>query len=388
MWRLAEDTLSQDEINDLADWLRTGERLTQGERVKAFERAWSEWLGCEDSVFVGSGTTANFALMACAAEKVERAVPRVGVAAVTWSTNVSPSLLLGHEVVVFDVDPQTLGVDEAAVCAAMDAGELDILFVTHLLGLNALSQPILDAAERGGVILLEDCCESHGVTFGDAKAGTFGLGGTFSFYFGHHMSTIEGGMISTDDTAFADRLRLMRAHGLARESARFDVYAAENPDVDPRFLFVATGLNFRSTELNAFLGIPQLEKLDERVAIRNRNMDLFLEGVPDWLRSDFRTEGMSSFALPLIAREAEGAAKARAVADRLEIESRPVVAGNLMSHPFMRSGTVRVHGATTAYAPGMLPHAEAIDAFGLYLGNGHHVSTAQVEQLTAALREA
>ncbi|MDF1702025.1 MAG: DegT/DnrJ/EryC1/StrS family aminotransferase, partial [Planctomycetota bacterium] len=190
MWRLAEDTLSQDEINALADWLRRGERLTQGELVRQFEQAWSTWLGCADSVFVGSGTTANFALMACAAERVERPTPRVGVSAVTWSTNVSPSLLMGHEVVVFDVDPQTLGMRADAVCAAIENDEIDILFVTHLLGLNALTPQVVETAAKHGVILLEDCCESHGVRMGAAKGGTFGLGSTFSFYYGHHMSTI------------------------------------------------------------------------------------------------------------------------------------------------------------------------------------------------------
>ncbi|MDA1194382.1 MAG: DegT/DnrJ/EryC1/StrS aminotransferase family protein [Planctomycetota bacterium] len=379
MWRLAEDTLCTAEIHALADWLKRGERLTQGEKIKQFERAWASWVGSADSVFVSSGTTANFALVACAAELVERDTPRVGVSAVTWSTNVSPSLLMGHEVVVFDVDPRTLGLDEAQVCAAIEADEIDILFVTHLLGLDALTPTILATAEEHGVIVLEDCCESHGARHGAAKVGTLGLGGTFSFYFGHHMSTIEGGAICTDDAAFADRLRLMRAHGLARESANPAAYAAQSPNVDPRFLFVATGLNFRSTELNAFLGLGQIPLLDERIETRNRNMQRFLAGAPSWLRTDFHTAGMSSFALPLIAHDAEGAARAREVTDALGIESRPVVAGNLMAHPFMQGPRVRV-------AAGGLPHAEAVHAFGHYVGNGHHVTDAMVDELCAALR--
>jgi CDP-6-deoxy-D-xylo-4-hexulose-3-dehydrase len=193
------------------------------------------------------------------------------------------------------------------------------------------------------------------------------------------MSTIEGGMVCTHDADLADRLRLMRAHGLARESARFDEHKAAHPDVDPRFLFVATGLNFRSTELNAFLGLSQLEVLDERIGIRNRNMKRFLAGLPAWLRSDFETEGMSSFALPVIARDEDGARKARIAIDELGIENRPVVAGNILAHPFLRGGEVRVAGDG-------VPNAEAVHAFGLYVGNGHHVSDAMVDALTEALR--
>ena len=381
MWKLAEDTISQEEMNALADWLRTGPRVTQGPVVLEFEAAWAAWLGSRHAVCVSSGTTANFALVACAAERVERARPRVGVSAVTWSTNVSPSLLLDHEVVVLDVDRRTLGIDPALACEAMESGAIDILFVTHLLGLNALTEEVVETARRTGVILLEDCCESHGAYAGAGRVGTRGLGSTFSFYFGHHMSTIEGGMICTDDADLADRLRLMRAHGLARESSRFDDYAAASPEVDRRFLFVATGLNFRSTDLNAFLGLSQLPKLDPRIEIRNRNMLRFLRDAPDWIRTDYETTGMSSFALPLITADASDAPRARAVTDALEIESRPVVAGNLLAHPFLQTDAVHVFG-------GGVPQAEAIHANGLYVGNGHHVSEEMVDALTAALREA
>ena len=377
MWRLAEDTLDAEDLEALATWLRSSPRLTQGELVREFERAWSRWLGVADSVFVSSGTTANFALVATAARRIG-ATPRVGVAAVTWSTNISPSLLLKHDVTVFDVDRRTLGVDETQVLQAIERREIDILFVTHLLGLDALTDRVLDAAAAADVIILEDCCESHGARHGDRKVGTLGLGSTFSFYYGHHMSTIEGGIISTNDVDFADELRLMRAHGLARESARFQEYSRANPHHDPRFLFVSAGLNFRSTELNAFLGLRQLERLDERIEARNRNMRRFLDTAPDGIWRDFRTNGMSSFALPLIATDGERATEIRATIDRLDIESRPVVAGNLLDQPFAAEYGLRPYG-------GAAPVADHIHACGLYVGNGDHVSTDMVDTLTAAL---
>jgi CDP-6-deoxy-D-xylo-4-hexulose-3-dehydrase len=374
MWKLAEDTIDQADLDALADWLRTGPRLTQGELVREFERAWSKWLGVRESVFVSSGTTANFALVQAAAIRVERSRPRVGVAAVTWSTNITPSLLLGHDVCVFDIDRRTLGVGESQVVAAMDEDRLDILFITHLLGFDALTSAIVDAADRNGVILLEDCCESHGARHEDRHVGTVGLGSTFSFYFGHHMSTIEGGMISTDDADLADDLRLLRAHGLARESSRFEDYAAAHPHLDPRFLFILPGLNFRSTELNAFLGLRQLRTLDERIGVRNDNMLRFLERAPEFLWRDFETAGMSSFAFPIVATDPALRPDIQRLTTDLGIETRPVVAGNLLEQPFIEGFDVRTFDGPPSVA-------QHVHAAGLYAGNGHHVTTEMVDAM-------
>lgn len=379
MWRLAEDTISAEDLEALANWLRTNPRLTQGQLVRDFEDAWSSWLGRADSVMVTSGTSANFLLTLAALRRVGGTrPPRVGAAAVTWSTNVTPALLLGGEVVLFDVDPRTLGVNSDQVCDAMTRGIIDILFVTHLLGFNALTDEMMKVAAESGVILLEDCCESHGARFGSGKVGTFGLGGTFSFYYGHHMSTVEGGMISVDDLELADELRLLRAHGLARESRRFDAYAAKWPEIDSKFLFVDTGLNFRSTEINAFLGLRQLLRLDSFIDKRNRNLALFLEHAPDWLWKDYQLEGVSSFALPLVAIDEKGALRAKEVVDALAIENRPVVAGNLARQPFTQRPDV------TNYAA--LSMAEHVDAHGMYIGNGHHVTIEAIEALVNCLR--
>ena len=377
MWRLADDTITHSEIDRLADWLRTYPRLTQGPLVGEFEAAWSEWLGVRESVMVSSGTTANMVMM-MAMERRLRRKPRVGVSAVTWSTNVTPSILLGHEIVVFDVDPRTLGIDPAQAVEAIESGSIDVLFITHLLGFDALDDSVIEAAEQASVVILEDVCESHGVQHGERKAGSIGLASSFSFYFGHHMSTIEGGIVSTNDTAFADDIRLLREHGLSRAARNHEGYEHDHPDIDPRFLFVAPGLNFRSSDLNAFLGLTQLESLDQRIDDRNRNLATFLEQVPDRLWSDFKTEGTSSFALPLIAQDAEAAGAVRRAVDRLGIENRPVVAGNLLRQPFMNDVTV------TAM---QTPVADHIHSNGLYVGNGHHVDRQMIRTMNQAILE-
>jgi CDP-6-deoxy-D-xylo-4-hexulose-3-dehydrase len=379
MWKLAEDTITKDEIRALAEWLLGFPRLTQGEEVRRLEDAWSSWLGVRESVLVGSGSAANLALVAAASERVERRPARIGVSAVTWSTNVVPSLLLGQEIVVLDVDPHTLGLRADLACEVMERGEVDLLFVTHLLGFDALHDEVLEVADRTGTILLEDACESHGARHGDRKVGTLGLGSTFSFYWGHHMSIVEGGMVSTDDADLADRVRLLRSHGLARESRRYEEHVAAHPDVDPAFLFVAPGLNLRSSDLCAFLGHRQLALLDERIERRNRNLRRLLEGAPGWLRTDYRLDGVSSFALPLVAADAGGAARVRSVLARTGLESRPVVAGNLLRQPFLEGRAVRVAGTGTT------PAADHLHDHGRYVGNGHHVTDDHVDRLLEEL---
>ena len=377
MWRLAEDTISSDDLRALTDWLLTSPPLTQGGLVRQFESDWSQWLGVEHSVMVGSGTAANLAAILALELKLQKK-PRVGVSAVTWATNVTPSMLLGHEITVFDVDRSSLGVSPEQVTEAMRNGDLDALFVTHLLGFDALTDEILSVAEETGTLILEDCCESHGACHGNHRVGTFGLFSTFSFYYGHHMSTIEGGIICTNDAEFADLLRLIRSHGLARESARFEEYCSENSTIDPEFLFVIPGLNLRSSELNAFLGCRQLLELDARIVARNRNFQEFIESAPPGVFTGYRLEGISSFAIPLIVEDQSKLAAVKSGLRELEIEYRPVVAGNLLRQPFLAAGRVQERET---------PVADWVHQNGIYVGNGPHVTEKDVRMLTERLKQ-
>lgn len=376
MWKLAEDTITNSEIDELATWLRSYPRLTQGPLVREFESAWSDWLGVGNSVMVSSGTAANFLIMMAIERRLGRK-PRVGVSAVTWSTNISPSILLGHHIVVFDVDRRTLGIDREQVMNAIEGGELDVVFVTHLLGFDALDDEMVHAAEANDVTILEDVCESHGARHGPVKAGAVGLASSFSFYFGHHMSTIEGGIVSTNDAEFAEEIRLLREHGLSRASSNHARYEQDNPSIDPRFLFVAPGLNFRSSDLNAFMGLSQLKSLDERIDIRNQNLKTFLESAPTGLWTNFQTVGSSSFALPLIAHDAQAADAVSRAVQTMGVESRPIVAGNLLRQPFMRDVSV------VAWPT---PIADHIHEYGIYVGNGHHVDSTMIKALTKAIQ--
>lgn len=378
MWQLASDTIGEEDISALRDWLGEMPRLTQGVLVREFESEWSRWLGVRESVMVTSGSMANYALLAVLKNRLSKERPRIGVSAVTWSTNVSPAILLGYDIVVIDVVPMSLGIDPELACEAMEAGDLDVLFVTHLLGFDALSPEVVSCANRNGVVLLEDCCEAHGARHGDFFVGNIGLGSTFSFYYGHHMSTVEGGMVCTNDVELADELRIMRGHGLARESARFSSVVETHPGIDPQFLFLSAGLNLRPTEISAFLGLRQLRSLATRILHRNLNLEAFLKAIPEGLWKDYRLTGVSSFALPLIATNPQARDAVLNVTRDLGVESRPVVAGNLLRQPFLADFPVSVAGGST-------PVANHIHDYGRYVGNGHHVSIDQVRTLADRL---
>lgn len=380
VWKLAEDTISNEDVDMLADWLKTYPRLTQGSEVKAFESEWSKWLGVKHSIMVSSGTTANFALIAVVSDLLNKKGKdlRVGVSSITWATNWTPSMLLGNTLVVFDVDKSNLGASKEQLKKAIVDNEIDVYFATHLLGFNCLDQEIIDLAKKHNVFILEDCCESHGAKCDSKKIGSIGYGSSFSFYFGHHMSTIEGGMISTNNDDFADKLKMFRSHGLARESKYFDSYKKQNEAIDSSFLFITAGLNFRSTDLNAFIGRSQLRSLDQRIKQRNRNLKHFLNNAPNYIWKEYNLEGVSSFSLPLICNDEKSFKKVKNAVLSLGLEYRPIAGGNLLVQPFLEKYKDQIVQKETI-------NADTIQKFGVYVGNGHHVTKDMIDKLLKEL---
>ena len=262
-WPLMKDTLTWCDRWNLSKFVMTAERFTQGKKVEEFENAWSDWLGVNHSLFVTSGSTANFLLLDAVKEKYfsQKKKIKVLVPACTWVTNIKPVMQLGMIPVFCDINLQNYSFDSANMEAIAKKHDIDIVFVTHLLGLPAHVNIIKNIFPKA--IILEDVCESHGAEDSrGAKCGTFGMGSTFSFYFGHHMSTVEGGMISTNDPELYNIMKMKRSHGMSRVSVEPRFYENMYPDIDPQFLFVTAGYNFRNTELGAVLGLSQLKKLD------------------------------------------------------------------------------------------------------------------------------
>jgi CDP-6-deoxy-D-xylo-4-hexulose-3-dehydrase len=369
------NTFSTEEIDAAINVLKSGD-LTMGRRSAEFERAFADYMGGGEAVFVNSGSSANLLVFfALANPKVpvhegrRRRLERgdeVIVPAVTWSTTVWPIVQAACVPVLVDCDPHTFQISAAAVEAAIGPKTKAICPV-HVLGNAAPLPPLKALAARHGLWLIEDTCEALGAVHRNIRAGRFGHVSTFSFFFSHHMSTVEGGMALTEDPELADLLRCLRAHGWTRQLRSRERVEREYPDLDNRFLFINTGFNVRPTEIAAAFGLEQLKKLDgfnaRRIAMAAR-WDEALASLADsgFLRPMRPTEDTicPRFGYPVMCMSKEVRDGLRSHLERNGIETRPIICGNLARQPAMRMIEHRVVGS--------LCGAEAIMDRGLLWG--------------------
>lgn len=302
-WPLINDNISMGDRKVLADFCLNGERFTNGKKVKEFEKQWSDWLGVEHSVMVNSGSSANFISIAMVKELVgdgEIIVPPLG-----WVSDISSVAQLGFTPVFVDIDMKTMAITADGIRAAITEKTKAIVFV-HCLGFNGINDEIVELCKENNLILIEDCCESHGALYGDQKVGTFGDISLFSFYFGHHITTIEGGVISVNNKKLYDLAKLFRSHGMTREASEElqNEFRQNYPMLNPLFTFAVPGFNMRPTEINAVLGIEQMKRLDYNIERRVLNLKVWLDNLdPNLYFVNFNTIGNSNFALPLILNE-------------------------------------------------------------------------------------
>ena len=366
---LMENNITAEDRQAVIDFLQGDPILTQSENVRAFEREWSEWLGVPHSVFVNSGASANFITMA--ALRHLRGPGEVIVPALTWVSDIASVLAAGHTPVFADVLPRTLAMDPRKVADAL-TDRTRAVFLTHCQGFDGLDDALLAELERRGIPLIEDVCESHGATHDGRKAGTFGLASNFSFYFAHHMSTIEGGMICTRDEDFYQTCRMLRSHGMVRESDSPGFrrkWEDASPDLNPKFIFAWPTGNYRSTEIHAVIGRSQLKRLDANNARRTENFKLFLSRLdPELYWTDFRVEGAVNYAFPLVMNTPDSALRDRlmAVLDANGIEHRRGNAGggNQLRQPYLDG-----IAPPKTDLPRLFPVVEHIHFFGFYIGN-------------------
>ncbi len=381
-WPLMGETITFSDRLKLAHFVLTTKKFTSGEKLKSFEHEWSRWLGAKHSLYVSSGSTANFLLVAAIKELYGlKEGDKVLLPACTWVTNVGPILQLGLTPVFCDINLENFSFDlEDAKKISKKHKDIKLIFVTHLLGFSADNEKLKEIFPKA--IIIDDICESHGCT--DAagnKRGSDSLGATFSFYFGHHMSTIEGGMISTNNTELYDLMKMKRSHGLARESINFDKYADENPGIDRQFLFITDGYNFRNHEVGAVLGLSQLQRLDSMIAQRKKNYKKFVEILSKYPNLFYQlpyTETNSSFCLPFICKTESIMKNMKKVFKENGIEYRPVVSGNLMQQPFLKNYKLDLEKEKNA--------VDIVHTQGVYIGNNHFVSDKDMEYLENIIR--
>ena len=364
---LMSNNIQKEDIDSLIDFLKTADRFTQGPKVREFEGAWSEWLGVKHTLFVNSGSSANFITMAVLRDLYGPG--EIIVPPISWSSDIASIFAAGHTPVFVDVALENLAMRESEILSHITE-KTRAVFLTHVLGFNGLSESLLRELEKRGIPLIEDVCESHGASLNGRKCGSFGLASNFSFYYAHHMSTIEGGVICTNDDRFYEYCRLYRSHGMIREStdeAFKEETARKYPELRPEFLFLVPGYNMRSTELNAVIGLSQLKRLDENNRRRVENFNLFLEHLdPEKYFTDFRVEGAVNYAFVILLREADPERFQKLTEalgeNRVEFRRGTAGGGNLARQPFARE---RMPG----FDPAVLKNADFIHAYGLYAGN-------------------
>jgi CDP-4-dehydro-6-deoxyglucose reductase, E1 len=366
-WPLMENNITRADLDALKAFLETEPILTQSEQVRAFETAWSEWLGVRRSVFVNSGASAN--LVTLAALKAIYGAGDVIVSPFGWISDIVAVLINGFTPVFVDIHPRTLAMDNDKIIAALTPQTRAVL-LTHAQGFCGVTPRLLEALRQTAVPLLEDVCESHGATLGNATLGTLGLAANFSFYYAHHMSTIEGGMVSTNDETLYQTVRMMRSHGMIREAtdpALRRRYETDYPDLNPAFIFAYPGFNLRGTEIGAVLGRSQLERLDANNARRRANFACFLEHLDgEKFRTDFHTDGSSNYALNLILRNPDSILRDRVMnaLDSHHVEYRRGSAGggNQLRQPYLSHLSERLDFS-------LFKEVEHIHFFGFYIGN-------------------
>ena len=265
---LMENNISREDVEALIRFLENADRFTNGPKVEEFENAWSRWQGgVAHSVFVNSGSSANFVTMAAIREMLGEG--EVIVSPIGWESDIASIIRAGLKPVFVDVKLNNMGMDEEDMKRHITDKTRAVL-LTHVLGFNGATEELLQIVKGSKVRLIEDTCESHGALCRDLdgkekKCGSVGFASNFSFYFAHHMSTIEGGMICTNDDDFYEYCRMLRSHGMIRETKSPEFrkrWENEWAGVHNEFLFGVPGYNFRSTELNAVIGLNQLRHLD------------------------------------------------------------------------------------------------------------------------------
>ena len=367
---LAVSPIGPEEIAAGIDTLLSG-WLTMGRRVQEFERAWADAIGTKHAICVNSGSSALLVMLTALVETgVLARGDEVIVPAVGWSTSLFTVAQAGLKPVLVDVGEDSLVLE----------GDWDRpVLAVHLLGCPSRAT---------GPVIVEDACGAHGGAIGDQRCGAIGVAGAFSFFFSHHLSTIEGGMVNTDDDALADAARSVRAHGWIRERSDADALSATHAPIDPRFLFVSAGYNVRPTEITGAMGCVQVPKLDDFVAARRANHAAWCEainglGLPLRVYPELPGTTHAAFAFPMLSDKDSPLDRATLSAklETMGIATRPISGSNLIRQPaFAHVPGARVEGDT--------PVADAVHTRGFFVGQSHGFGPDHLDRLVNGLRSA
>ncbi len=369
----------------LVNFITKTDRLSMGEQCLQFENGFARAQEREYAAFVSSGSSANLLLLQALMNigKLKKG-DKIGFSALTWPTNVMPIIQLGLEPIALDCNPNTLNVSPDILLERID--ELDGLFITNVLGFSDDIAKISNICKKNKVVFIEDNCESLGSRVGGKLLGNFGIASTFSFFVGHHMSTLEGGMICTDDKELNQALVMARAHGWDR-----NLQPAEQKKLRDkhkisafysRYTFYDLAYNARPTEINGFLGNQQLAYLDEIIEKRAANFSAFYKAMSnnnDFVQYDLsHMSVVSNFAMPIICQTNELSAKYKKRFEKAGVEIRPIIAGSITKQPFYKK---------YAHDEEPNPNSESIHDNGFYFGNNPEMTKKEIAKLCKLLEK-
>ena len=344
--------------------------LTQSKKVKEFEAKWSKWLNVKYSTYVNSGSSANFittsTLRLLNKNKIKN---EIIVPSLTWVSDISSVIMNGFKPIFVDINLNTLSMNEQQILKRINKKTLAV-FITHAQGFNGLSSNLIKVLKRKKIHLIEDVCESHGALFGKKKLGSFGLISNFSFYYAHHMTTIEGGMICTNDKKIYEITRMLRSHGMARESGNPQyekIMQKKYKNLSPQFIFMYPTLNFRNNEIGATIGINQLKSLDSNNIKRTKNFKFFLTNLNrNKYFIDYNIEGSSNYAFPVILKTSS--IKKRDLFEKklkkvnIEFRRGNAGGGNQLRQPYLKK-ILKIKNFNN------FKNVEKVHFFGYYIGN-------------------
>ena len=375
---LAEHTITREDLQTLIDWLQTDPWLTQGPLVREFEQRWAAWLGVRYATFVNSGSSANLLMYSTLLSSGRLRNTKVIVPAISWATTVMPAIQLGFEPVMCEADWSTFGLDLNHLEQLLKQHGSGSVIAVHVLGVPNEMDRLLALRERYEFVLMEDACAATGSTYNGRKVGTFGDLSAFSFYYGHHMSTIEGGMVCTNDDRLHDLLVMSRAHGWpkdlppereARQAREHGVIEFNRP-----FTFYYPGFNFRSSDLNARIGLSQLIRLDDVVGRRVENHRTYqarFRNAPGFHCQRCNHGTISSISFAAVAQSQEHRERVGQALRANHIETRPLGGGNMSRQPYW----------TDRYGTTVFPVADKIHMAAFQLPNHPGLTTTDINYI-------
>jgi CDP-6-deoxy-D-xylo-4-hexulose-3-dehydrase len=385
-WQLMSNNILQEDKKALINFIKSTSKFTNGIKVKEFEKKWSKWLGVKYSTFVNSGSSANL-ISIHVLKELKKNKTEVILPAFTWNSDVVSVLNAGFKPVFVDIKLKNLALDEEQVKKKINKRTAAI-FLTHAMGFPGISSNFLKFIKKRKIFLIEDVCESHGAMLNNKKLGSLGNISNFSFYYAHHITTIEGGMICTNSKEIDTLVKMKRGHGLLRDSQNetlINKTKKKLKDLNSDFIFLTEGFNLRNNELSAVIGLQQLKRLNKIIKARNLNHRLFIKHLrKDIFFTDFDLKGSSNYAFQLILKKRNKKLfnKVLSVLKKNAIEYRvgSVGGGNQLRQPYLKSYNLKKNYKS-------LKNTEHMHFYGLYIGNYPHLEHKKIINLCKLLDE-